>query len=270
MRRSPRLPRQRRRRAFRLRAFRLRAKRNRRGPSPPAPRDPRWVPSGPETDPALRADDTLRLWNADTLQPIGAPLTGHQGAVFAVAFGPDGRRLAFGGHDLTIRLWDAATGQQVGAPLMLAGLSAGGALGAIAGGVATAIEGHLPHGSGLDIVGTYDPPDKDEVPAAGAGKTIRPSGVVAAGGGLDDQIWAAKQGLIGPDGRRYDFIVDRATQGWWPNTDNDEKGFRGRWGQQVTSDFLPRRSGPRFPDYAKLFLLALAYRDSHPVFKSGG
>jgi hypothetical protein len=153
---------------------------------------------------------------------------------------------------------------------VLAGLSVGGALGAIAGGVAAAIEGHLPHGSDLDIVGTYDPPDKDEVPAAGAGKTIRPSGVVAAGGGLDDQIWAAKQGLIGPDGRRYDFIVDRATQGWWPNTDNDEKGFRGRWGQQVTSDFLPRRSGPRFPDYAKLFLLALAYRDSHPVFKSGG
>ena len=33
----------------------------------------------------------------------------------------------------------------------------------------------------------------------------------------------------------------------------------GRWGQHVTSDFLPRRSGPKFPDYVKMFLMALAY-----------
>ena len=37
---------------------------------------------------------TVRLWNADTGQPIGDPLTGHTDAVCGVAFSPDGHRLA--------------------------------------------------------------------------------------------------------------------------------------------------------------------------------
>lgn len=74
------------------------------------------------------------------------------------------------------------------------------------------------------------------------------------------QDWTAQQGLE-LNGRRYDFMVNRAKQVWWPS-DDGARGFRGRWGQHVTSDFLPRRSGPKFPDYVKMFLLALADGDA--------
>ncbi|MGH3969895.1 MAG: toll/interleukin-1 receptor domain-containing protein, partial [Mycobacterium sp.] len=62
-------------------------------------------------------DHTVRLWDADTGQPIGAPLTGHTDAVNSVAFSLDGHRLASGGEDKTVRLWDADTGLPIGAPL---------------------------------------------------------------------------------------------------------------------------------------------------------
>jgi WD40 repeat protein len=48
---------------------------------------------------------------------IGSPLTGHSGAVYAVAFSPDGKTLASGSADGTVRLWDLATHRQIGSPL---------------------------------------------------------------------------------------------------------------------------------------------------------
>ena len=59
-------------------------------------------------------DNTVRLWDAATGQPIGAPLRGHDDAVTSVAFSPDGTRIASGGADKTIRLWDAAALREVG------------------------------------------------------------------------------------------------------------------------------------------------------------
>jgi WD40 repeat protein len=47
----------------------------------------------------------VRLWDADTGQPIGDPLTGHTDAVSSVAFSPDGQRLLSGSYDNTVRLW---------------------------------------------------------------------------------------------------------------------------------------------------------------------
>ena len=62
-------------------------------------------------------DKTIRLWNAETGQPIGAPLTGDTDWVNSVAFSPDGKRIVSGSADKTVRVWHADTGQQIGPPL---------------------------------------------------------------------------------------------------------------------------------------------------------
>ena len=56
-----------------------------------------------------------RLWDAATGKPIGDPLK-HNGWVNAVAFSPDGKKIATASGS-TARLWDAATGKPLGEPL---------------------------------------------------------------------------------------------------------------------------------------------------------
>ena len=61
-------------------------------------------------------DGTVRLWNADTGQPLVAPMKGHEKTVRTVAFGPHGKLLLSGSEDGTIRLWDAHTANRRAAP----------------------------------------------------------------------------------------------------------------------------------------------------------
>src|SRR5712672_630231 len=44
-------------------------------------------------------DNTIRLWDAETGDPIGKPLEGHSSYVNSVAFSPDGSRIVSGSSD---------------------------------------------------------------------------------------------------------------------------------------------------------------------------
>jgi tetratricopeptide (TPR) repeat protein len=61
-------------------------------------------------------DQTARVWDATTGQPLSPPLK-HQGLVQHAAFSPDGRRVVTASEDGTARVWEAATGQPVSPPL---------------------------------------------------------------------------------------------------------------------------------------------------------
>lgn len=102
-----------------------------------------------------------------------------------------------------------------------------------------------------------DPPNADAGPAtAGDGTTVRPKDLEIPGLSGTPENWHSDQGVQSADGRKYNFIVDRTQQVWWPS-DDGRSGYRGRWGQRVTSDPLPHRAGVRFPEFWKMFLTAL-------------
>ena len=66
-----------------------------------------------------QVDGRLQVWDANTGQAIGEPLTGHRGGIRHAAFDPQGTTLVSAGADGTLRLWDAERQLSLPAPAML-------------------------------------------------------------------------------------------------------------------------------------------------------
>jgi WD40 repeat protein len=62
-------------------------------------------------------DQTARLWDARTGEPIGEVMV-HKHSVVAVAFNPNGKSVVTCSEDGTARLWDAHSGQPIGSPML--------------------------------------------------------------------------------------------------------------------------------------------------------
>src|SRR5262249_30518896 len=59
----------------------------------------------------------VELWDLRTWKSL-RQLVGHKKGIAAVAFSPDGKKLASASEDGTVRLWDVETGQVIGAPMV--------------------------------------------------------------------------------------------------------------------------------------------------------
>jgi WD40 repeat protein len=152
------------------------------------------------------ADMTVRLWDAASGRPRSIlrghqDMRGHEDAVWALAFSPDGKTLASGSADRTIKLWDAATGRE---NAVLKGHTT-----AVLG-LAFAADGKTLASAGGDLFGTlrtgeiklWNPDAGQERTAlrtqAGAVRALAfsPDGQLLATGGVDRtvMVWDAKTG----------------------------------------------------------------------------
>jgi len=140
---------------------------------------------------------------------------------------------------------------------IVGGLLAGGLPGVIGGIGAAALEGNFPWG--IDSVGSgkFEKPEPEVTATLGAlGKVVHPKNVTPQELVADPVKWAAKENLD-ISGRKYFLVVNRAAQIWWPS-DDLKSGYRGRWGPRVVHDPVNRRDGMRFPEFWKMFFIALA------------
>jgi mono/diheme cytochrome c family protein len=63
---------------------------------------------------AVGSENDAKVYDAKSGSKI-ATLTGHEGGIFAIAFSPDGKRVATGGYDGMVRLFELPTGKLKGA-----------------------------------------------------------------------------------------------------------------------------------------------------------
>ena len=135
---------------------------------------------------------------------------------------------------------------------------------------AEGIMGKLPLAGDPEVLESPDANPVDDTSGPIFGRVIRPNGLAfdEATRALAVEDWNVRKFTKpNPDGRAYDFIVDRSKQVWWaprpvprPKTPDlpNPNGFSGRWGPRVTNDPNARRAGGICPDFALLFMEALA------------
>jgi len=137
------------------------------------------------------------------------------------------------------------------------GLVALGPLGAAAGLAWAILEDNW--GEGISARGTApvnDQPQPDVTAEPGKlGKVVYPTTVSLSEPGAELIPWASNQFTINQ--RAYSHLVDRDAQVWWPNMLTNG-GFRGRWGPRCSIDPFARRAGMRFPEFWKMFFIAMA------------
>jgi WD40 repeat protein len=193
-------------------------------------------------------DGTVRLWDAETGEPVGAPLSGHEAnqsgynVVFSVAYSPDGARIVSAGLDSTVRVWDAATGEQVGAPLeghtgavysaayspdgtRIVSTGEDGTLrvwDAAAGEpVGAPLEGHGTHELNRKVVSAAYSPDGTRIVSAGEDGTLRVwdavSGELLRTRGHRDDVssYGALSAVYSPDGTRIVSVGEDGTLRVW-------------------------------------------------------
>jgi hypothetical protein len=109
-----------------------------------------------------------------------------------------------------------------------------------------------------ELLAPLEAPRPDIGPEPGTGKIVHPENVTIydPNNELTKIKWAADEGEP-IEGRHYNFIVDREAQVWWPS-DDSTSGYRGRWGPPVALDPFNRRAGMRFPEFWRMFFVALA------------
>lgn len=79
--------------------------------------DGRWLATGGEEN------NTVLLWNLETIRSETTPiaLSDHTGIILALAFSPDGGKLASSSDDNTVRIWDVQAADPAANPQVLSG-----------------------------------------------------------------------------------------------------------------------------------------------------